>query len=199
MIKFQNRIQIYITINPKSYQYLSKTIIRNFKQFETIRILKLPIRLNLDQNNQIVEIFFNCHRHFDGTKVAKFFFEGFINLFYFSVKSSRTVDEIFLVTNKTRNDIYYRIEVLWDHVYLCMLLFSLCTGVFYSRLLSTSNFFSRASFCIKQSSAKVKKITKLYCKYCWRIITLLVAHFIHCLMLITAKQCEQWQLLKNYA
>ena len=77
----------------------------------------------------------------------------------------------FLGTNETRNDIYYKIEVLRDHTYLCMLLFSLFTAVFDSRLLFTLDFFCVLHFVLKKSSAKVKKITKLQSKDCWRIVT----------------------------
>ena len=58
----------------------------------------------------------------------------------------------FLGKNEIRNDIYHRIEVLRDHKYLTMLLFSLCKAVFGFRLLFTSNFFSRALFYDKKSS-----------------------------------------------
>ena len=71
----------------------------------------------------------------------------------------------FLGTNETRNDIYHRIEVLQDHMYLCMLLFSLCTAVFDSRLLFTSFFFTCSILNLKKKY-KNKKITKLQCTYC---------------------------------
>ena len=56
----------------------------------------------------------------------------------------------FLRTNETRNDNHHRIEVLRDHIYLCMLLFSLCTAVFDSRLLFKSDFFCALYFSLKK-------------------------------------------------
>ena len=49
--------------------------------------------------------------------------------------------------------------LLRDHMYLCTLLFSLCTAVFDSRLFTSD--LLRAPFCVIKSSAKVKKNYRL--------------------------------------
>ena len=55
----------------------------------------------------------------------------------------------FLGTNETRNDIYHRREVLRDLMYIFMLLFSLCIGVFEFRLLFISFFFAHPILRLK--------------------------------------------------
>ena len=81
----------------------------------------------------------------------------------------------FLGTNETRNDIYHRIEVLRDHMYLYMLLFSLCTPVFDSRLLFTSVSFRALHFALKKSSAKVKKSQN--CNALRKIVEVILLNF----------------------